>query len=84
MPGGLGKANTWVFKNPGVPCLYYSFPSTHSMAWLNANLRVIRPKGTIHNNYEAPYRYEHDWSVRSPDLSSMLLPHAPTSSRPPH
>jgi hypothetical protein len=83
MLGGLAKANTWVAK-PRVPSLSYPFPSTGSGAWLNANLRVIRPTGTIPNEYEASCRYEHVWSERSPDLSSMLPPRAPTSHKPPH
>jgi hypothetical protein len=44
-------------QNPGVPSLSYSFPSTCSGAWLKANLRVIRPKDTIPNEYEASCGY---------------------------
>jgi hypothetical protein len=82
MLGGLAKADTWVAK-PGVPSLSYSFPSTRSGAWLKANLRVIRPKDTISNEYEASCHCEHAWSERSPDSSSMLPPCALTSRKPP-
>jgi hypothetical protein len=57
----------------GVPSLPYSFPSICSGAWLKANLRVIRPKDTITNEYEASCRHEHptweEWEVKSQGLN---------------
>jgi hypothetical protein len=83
MLGGLAKANIWVAKPRGSKS--FSFLPLDMLGGLaqKANLGVIRPEDIITNEYDASCHYEHAWSKRSPDLSSRLLPRAPTSRKPP-
>jgi hypothetical protein len=77
---GLAKANIWVAK-PGVFESLLVLPLD-----MLGGLAQSQPKGHPDlrmpslNEYEASHRYEHAWS---PDISPRLLPHAPTSRKPP-
>jgi hypothetical protein len=82
MLGGLAKANTWVAK-PGGSKSFLFLPLYTLGGWPKANLRVVRHRDTITNEYKASCRCEHAWSRMSLDLCPRLLPRVLTSCKPP-